>query len=209
MRTGFRNHGYYGHTFVGSRLLSLIALIAIMGLAIPFISEINQAKMIPPEQIVAALVISCFALLWVLLSFTAYDDTHIPYMATAIVDAVFLIPCIVVSVVLGGPLSQTDCSTLPEQSGNGSSISLELNSTGTSSNGTESQLSYTSFVGADQTTCHKLQWTWGLMIALCVLFVFSGVAAAFLFLGKRRNGYNGRFFGKNSARYGDRYGAPQ
>ncbi|ROW04819.1 hypothetical protein VMCG_04844 [Cytospora schulzeri] len=206
MRTGFRNHGYYGHTFVGSRLLSGIALLAIIGLVATFLSEIHHAQLIAPEQLTAALVVTCCALLWVLLSFTAYDDTHIPYLATAIVDAVFLIPCIVVVVVLGGPLSQTDCSTLSQQSGNGSSITSELSSADTSGNGT---LSYTTFVGEDQTTCYKLQATWGLMIALCILFVLSGIATAFMFLGKRRNGYNGRVFGKNTAHYGDRYGDPK
>ncbi|KUI70790.1 hypothetical protein VM1G_06496 [Cytospora mali] len=206
MRTGFRNHGYYGHTFVGSRLLSGIALLAILGLIATFISEINHAKLIAPEQLIAALIISCCALLWVLLSFTAYDDTHIPYLATAIVDAVFLIPFIAAVVVLGGPLNQTDCSTLPSQSGNGNTTTLDLSSADTSGNGT---ISYDTLVGSNQTTCYKLQATWGLIIALAILFVFSGIAAAFMFLGKRRNGYSGNVFGKNTARYGDRYGAPQ
>lgn len=203
MRTGFRNHGYYGHTFVGSRVLSAIALLAIIGLVATFISQVNHAQLVAPEQLTAALVITCCGFLWVMLSFTAYDDTHIPYLATAIVDAVFLVPCIAVVVVLGGPLSQTDCSTLPQQSGN---VTSELASANTGGNGT---LSYTTLVGEDQTTCYKLQATWGLMIALCILFVFSGIATAFMFLGKRRNGYNGRIFGKNTAQYGDRYGNPQ
>lgn len=206
MRTGFRNHGYYGHTFVGSRVLSVIALLAIISLVATFESQIHHAQLVAPAQLTAALVIGCCALLWVFLSITAYDDTHIPYLATAIVDSVFLIPCIAVVVILGGPLSQTDCSTLPKQSGNGTNITSELASANTGGNGT---ISYTTLISGDQTTCYKLQATWGLLIALSILFVFSGIATAFMFLGKRRNGYNGRVFGKKTAQYGDRYGNPQ
>ncbi|KAH8772928.1 hypothetical protein F5883DRAFT_615668, partial [Diaporthe sp. PMI_573] len=196
MRTGFRNHGYYGHTFVGARLLSAIALLAIIGLVAGFASQINKASLAPPVQLTGAIVVSAAALLWVLLSFTAYDDTHIPYMATAVVDTVFLIPFVVVVIVLGGQLSQTECSTLPE-SGNGTT--LQLDPADSAGNGT---LSYVTFVASDRMTCYKLQGTWGLSIALCILFLLSALAAAFLFMGKRKNGYKGKFFGKNSARFG-------
>lgn len=203
MRTGFRNHGYYGHTFVFSRLLSGIALLAIIGLVASFTSIINKASLAPPPQLTGALIVSAAALLWVLLSFTAYDDTHIPYLATAIVDTVFLIPYVVVVIILGGQLSKTECSTLPTDSGNGTT--LQLNPADNAGNGT---LSYITFVASDQMTCYKLQGTWGLTIALCILFTFSALAATFMFMGKRKNGYNGAFFGKNTARYGDKYGAP-
>lgn len=200
MRTGFRNHGYYGHTFVGARVLSGIALLAIIGLVATFTSQINKASLAPPVQLTGAIIVSAAALLWVLLSFTAYDDTHIPYMATAIVDTLFLIPFVVVVIVLGGQLSKTECSTLPEQSG-----TLQLDPADTAGNGT---LSFVTFAASDRMTCYKLQGTWGLSIALCILFLLSALAAAFMFMGKRKNGYKGKFFGKHSARYGDKYGAP-
>lgn len=203
MRTGFRNHGYYGHTFVGARVLSGIALLAIIGLVATFTSQINKASLAPPVQLTGAIIVSAAALLWVLLSFTAYDDTHIPYMATAIVDTLFLIPFVVVVIILGGQLSKTECSTLPEQSGNGTT--LQLDPADTAGNGT---LSFVTFVASDRMTCFKLQGTWGLSIALCILFLLSALAAAFMFMGKRKNGYKGKLFGKNSARYGDKYGAP-
>lgn len=200
MRTGFRNHGYYGHTFVGARVLSGIALLAIIGLVATFTSQINKASLAPPVQLTGAIIVSAAALLWVLLSFTAYDDTHIPYMATAIVDTLFLIPFVVVVIILGGQLSKTECSTLPEQSG-----TLQLDPSDTAGNGT---LSFLTFVASDRMTCYKLQGTWGLSIALCIFFLLSALAAAFMFMGKRKNGYKGKFFGKHSARYGDKYGAP-
>lgn len=192
MRAGFRNHGFFGYTFAGARLLSVIALLAIIGLVVGFTSQINNANLAPPAQLTGALVVSGAALLWVLLSFTAYEDTHFPYMATAIVDTVFLIPFVIVVIILSGQLSNTDCSTLPTESGDGVG------------NGTLASLA-----ASDQMTCYKVQGTWGLVIALCILFLLSALAAAFMFRSKRKNGYKGRFFGKNSARYGDRKGAPQ
>ncbi|KAL1873495.1 hypothetical protein Daus18300_003858 [Diaporthe australafricana] len=194
MRTGFRNHGYYGHTFVGSRLLSGIALLAIIGLVANFTTTINKVSLTPPLQLTGAMIVSAAALLWVLLSFTAYDDTHIPYLATAIVDSVFLIPFVVVVVILGGQLSKTECSTLPAESG-----TQQLKPADTAGNST---LSFITFIATDQMTCYKLQGTWGLTIALCILFTLSALAAAFMFMGKRKNGYKGAFFGKNTARIG-------
>lgn len=192
MRAGFRNHGFFGYTFAGARLLSVIALLAIIGLAVGFTSQINKASLAPPAQLTGAIIISGTALFWVLLSFTAYDDTHFPYMATAIVDTVLLIVFVVVVIILTGQVSKTDCSTLPTASGDGAG------------NGTLSSLAAT-----DQMTCFKLKGTWGISIAVCILFLLSALAAAFMFRSKRKNGYKGRFFGKNSARYGDRKGASQ
>lgn len=194
MRTGLRNHGFHGHVFVGSRLLLLIALFAIIGLVATFMIQINHAELTAPQQLTSTIIISCCALLWVLLSFTAYDDTHIPYISTAIIDAVFLIPFSVTAVVLGRPVSKKDCSTMPKEkeSWNATTTTLNLGSINTSGNGTVSQLSYDILVSSDQITCFKLKATWGLMIALCILFVLSAVAISFIFLRKRRNGCGGR-----------------
>lgn len=201
MRAGFRNHGFFGYAFVGARVLSSIALLAIIGLVVTFTSQISNASLAPPAQLTGAIIVSAAALLWVLLSYTAYEDTHIPYMATAIVDTLFLIPFVVVVIILSGQLSQTDCSTLPEQSGDGTTLQSD-----TAGNGT---LGFGTLVASDRMTCYKLQGTWGLSIAVCILFLLSALAAAFMFRRKRKNGYSGKFFGKNSARYGDRKGGPQ
>ncbi|ROW11872.1 hypothetical protein VPNG_05027 [Cytospora leucostoma] len=192
MRTGFRDHGFHGHAFVGSRLLSLIALFAIIGLVTTFMIESNHAELTAPQQLTSTIIISGCALLWVFLSFAAYDDTHIPYISTAIIDAVFLIPFSVAAVVLGRPVSQKDCSTLLKESGNETTTTLTLLFTNTSGNGTATQLSYDTLLGTDQITCFKLKATWGLMVALCILFVFSAFAISFIFLRKRRNGYGRR-----------------
>lgn len=188
MGAGFRNHGWYGYAFAGSRLLAAIALFGIIGLVAIFTTQITQGSVAPPPQLTAVIAVSGGALLWVLLSFTAYEDTHFPYMVTAIIDTVFLIPFAVMVIVIGGQLSEADCSTLPAQSGDG-------------------PLSYASLVASDQMNCYMVQGTWSLSIAMCALFLISAAAAAFLFLRRRKDGSSGKFFGKNSARYGGKQSA--
>ncbi len=130
---------------------------------------------------------SCLAVLWVLVSFTAYDDTHLPYVVTCTLDVLFLIPFIVIAAVLAQPLSYTTCSELPKAGGDGGANLTTILAL-PPGNDTGSQMSYGFFAGAEQGTCYELNAVWGLVIALCVLFAISAVASGFLFLGKRRAG---------------------
>lgn len=109
---------------------------------------------------------------------TAYDDTHIPYLATFAADLVFLVPFVVFAIILGQPLSVTTCSDLPV---NASHVALPISTLA------GQPVSYVVFSGAGQTTCYELMAVWGLMIALSILFAMSSISAGFLFLGKRRS----------------------
>ncbi len=128
---------------------------------------------------------SCLAVLWTIVSFTAYDDTHLPYIVTCGVDVLFLIPFIVIAAVLGQPLSYTTCSVLPK-AGDGAPASNTSALLGLGTTDTGAQMSYGFFAGAEQTLCYELNAVWGLTIALSVLFAISAVATGFLFLGQRR-----------------------
>lgn len=108
---------------------------------------------------------------------TAYDDTHIPYLVTFAVDTLFLIPFLVVAIILGQPLSITTCSDLSNETGR---VMLPVSAP------SGERVSYVVFSGAGRTTCYELMAVWGLLIALCVLFATSAIAAGFLYLGKRR-----------------------
>ncbi|KAK2069178.1 hypothetical protein P8C59_003782 [Phyllachora maydis] len=171
----YRDYGYYGCAYLGARVLQLVALISVIGLVGKFIDEIAKTKHSAPGELTGTLVVAVICALWTLLSLSAYDDTYIPYFATALVDLAIFIPLVVVAAVLGGPLSQTTCADLPASA---SAVLLPLPAA--------SPVSYLVFVGAGQTTCYELAAVWGLAIALCVLFTVSAVAAAFLWLGKRR-----------------------
>ncbi|EFX03464.1 hypothetical protein CMQ_392 [Grosmannia clavigera kw1407] len=173
---GFRDHGYYGYAFIGVRPLQIISLIVVVGMVSNFISEDSRAHISAPSQLVGTLVIACLALLWTLLSFTAYDDTHFPYVATSALDVLFMIPFIVIAAIFGGPLSSTTCSDYPTVSESSAHSFLGL----PVGNGD------ILLVGGNQSTCNQIMAVWGFVISLCVLFALSAFAAGLLFLGKRR-----------------------
>ena len=52
-----RDHGYYGYAFVGCRLVTIIALVAIIGLVSNFISIINKSKHASPGELTGTLVV--------------------------------------------------------------------------------------------------------------------------------------------------------
>lgn len=117
---------------------------------------------------------------------TAYHDTHIPYLATFAVDMLFMVPFIVFAVIIGQPLSVTTCSDLPKEA---SKVALPISSLA------GQPVSYVIFTGSGRTVCYELMAVWGLIIALCVLFAISSIAAGFLFLGKRRSNSDGSVMG--------------
>ncbi|RKU43489.1 hypothetical protein DL546_003582 [Coniochaeta pulveracea] len=174
----FKDHGYYGYAYFGARVAQGLALLPILGLVGNCLSLIARSKQDAPAELVATMVFVALSTLWVILSLTAYDDTHIPYLATTLVDTLFLIPFIVVAAIIGQPLSETTCSDLPKQSSN---IALPI------STGGGRPVSYVIFTGSGQTVCYELMAAWGFLIALCVLFAISAIAAGFLFIGKRKS----------------------
>ncbi|KAL1867933.1 hypothetical protein VTK73DRAFT_3898 [Phialemonium thermophilum] len=172
----FRDHGYYGYAYLGARAASIVSLVPVVGLVGNFLSMIAKSKHTAPGEFIVTLVMTCIALLWSLVSVTAYDDTHIPYLVTAAVDFLLLVPFIVIAVILGQPLSSTTCSALPKPNRLSSLPIPEAHRVG-----------YPTFVAAaGRPACYELMAAWGLAIALCVLFTISAVAATFLFVGKRR-----------------------
>ncbi|KAB5549625.1 hypothetical protein GE09DRAFT_1241285 [Coniochaeta sp. 2T2.1] len=189
----FKDHGYYGYAYIGARITQAITLLPIIGLVGNLLSLAAKSRHSPPSELTATIVFSSISLLWILLSITAYHDTHIPYLATLAVDSLFLLPFMVIAIVLGQPLSLTTCSDLPSNST--SHVALPISSL------PGKPVSYVVFSGgAGQTTCYELMAVWGLVIALCCLFAISAIAAGFLFLGKRRgkrSGSQGSYLGSD------------
>lgn len=177
-----RDHGYYGYAFVGARPCQIIALAALVGLAGHFVAQDIHAHLAVPGAVTGTIVTASTALLWTLISVTAYDDEHIPYAVTAVLDILFLVPLIVVGVVLGRPLAGFSCSVLPKASVENANdlLAIALSPSASSS-------SYILFVGDNQTTCYEIMAAWGLILALCVLFALTGLVTGLLFLGKRRS----------------------
>ncbi|CAK7245161.1 MAG: hypothetical protein STHCBS139747_006730 [Sporothrix thermara] len=176
-----RDLGYYGYTLLAVRPLQTIAIAAVVGMTASFVSQDAHAHLAAPSQVVGTLVISSIALLWTLLSATAHVDAYIPYWITACLDLLFTVPFIVGAAVLGGPLGGFSCSVLPNTS-NSDLLAIQ-----TKAATATSPAAYILFVGDNQATCYQIMAVWGLAIALCVMFVVTGLAAMLLFLGRRRS----------------------
>lgn len=94
-----------------------------------------------------------------------------------------MIATIVVAVTIGRPLSMLTCEALPKSS-NALVAAANVASYGTSAAPTQTigyrdvitkTINYFAFVAVDQPHCYEIKAVWGLSIALCVLFAFSGL----------------------------------
>ena len=99
-------------------------------------------------------------------------DHLLPFLVSTALDSLLLIAVIVVAVTVGKPLSYLNCAALPS-SGATSSF---LDSVGQNM----SKVNYWIWAGASKTTCFEMKAIWGLSIALCILFAFSGVVSVCL-----------------------------
>ncbi|TEA20700.1 hypothetical protein C8034_v008130 [Colletotrichum sidae] len=165
--------GALGHTFTAMRAMQFISLVAVIGMTANFISEINDADAAPPAILVGTLVISCIATLYIAISYILYYDSMLPLLVATAADSALLIAVIVVACLLGKPLSYLSCAALPSS---GSTASFMNSVTANIDPG--SALEYFVWVGAGQKTCYAIKAVWGLSIALCVLFAFSAITAA-------------------------------
>lgn len=57
---GFRDHGYYGYAFIGTRPMQIISLIVVVGMVGNFISEDSHVHVSASGQLIGTLVIVCF-----------------------------------------------------------------------------------------------------------------------------------------------------
>ncbi|KJR87205.1 uncharacterized protein SPSK_01544 [Sporothrix schenckii 1099-18] len=176
-----RDHGYYGYAFVGARPCQIAALAALVGLAGHFVAQDMHAHLAVPGAVTGTIVTASLALLWTLVSATAYDDAHMPYLVTTSLDVLFLIPLVVVGVVLGRPLAGFSCAVLAMPSPDNANDLLAISLTPSSP-----ASSYILFVGDNQTTCYEIKAAWGLVLALCVLFAMTSLVTVLQFSGKRR-----------------------
>lgn len=89
-------------------------------------------------------------------------------------DALVLIMVIVVAVLVGKPVSYLKCQSYPTSGNTANFInSLFHNVKNTKSNVFE-------WVDPDKTACFEVKATWGLTIALCILFAFSSIVSVCL-----------------------------
>ncbi|KAK3335935.1 hypothetical protein B0T19DRAFT_436752 [Cercophora scortea] len=160
-----------GLAIVVTRIATIIALVAAMGLAAYLASVTSDSQQSLPVVLITILVVTPVAILWTALSWNGYSKKYLPQGTAWALDFIFLVPFASITVLLGLPLSTGRCSDIPPT---GSFVLIVPPGT---SFGT------LSFPGMGQAACNRLLALWGLLAAVCVLFVISALLTSFQQLG--------------------------
>ena len=178
------NAGALGGTFKLVRLLQVVSLIAIIGMASNFIAEMVSNNNQPSNVLVGTLSIvsslmllvtwgpwltsciqMCIAVLYCVITFILFIDNMLPHVINTGIDGLLLVALIVIAVVVGKPLSYLNCRVVGSSSVAESAYQL----------GTEFKASlqnkggdvvYSNWIGASKSTCYEMKAIWGLSIAL-------------------------------------------
>jgi hypothetical protein len=93
-------------------------------------------------------------------------DNVLPYLIGTGIDAAFLIALVVVSVVVGKPVSYLDCTVLDDMSKATSSSYDFTSALGSSLTNNNGRIDYSKWIGTSQATCLEIKSIWGLSMAL-------------------------------------------
>lgn len=107
----------------------------------------------------------CIAVLYCAITVILFLDDILPFLISSIVDGLFLIALMVVSVIVGKPLSYLNCQVLGEISSAASSA-YGFTAALESSLQKEGSIVYNDWIGTSKATCFEMKSTWGLSIAL-------------------------------------------
>ncbi|KAK3306048.1 uncharacterized protein B0T15DRAFT_503053 [Chaetomium strumarium] len=178
--------GAMGVTFSIMRACQFASLIAVIGLCANFINEVAAAEHNPPSELIGTLTVAVTAVVYVVITYILYYDSMLPLLLTGILDGLLLIASIVVASLVGKPLSMLNCKVLPVSSNFTSTAFFASVGYPVRTSIITRTLSYLTFVTLDQPTCYEIKAVWGLSIALCVLFAFSGLVCVGLWHRIRR-----------------------
>ncbi|MCJ1429582.1 hypothetical protein MMC29_007497, partial [Sticta canariensis] len=159
------HYGVVGGTFKIVRVLQAVSLIAIIGMAANFISEMVQNNNTPSDVVVGTLSVTCIAVIYCAITYILFIDSSLPFLITTGMDGMLLIALIVVAVVVGKPLSYVNCQIIGTSSvaESAAQLSNELQK-GWDNHG--EKVTYSNWIGAKKSTCLEMKAIWGLSIAL-------------------------------------------
>ena len=116
-------------------------------------------------------------IIYCIITWILYLDDILPFLATAIMDTMCLVAVIVVSVVVGKPLSYLKCGDI----GNIATISSKTSAYAYTRNldSLVNQISgkvvkYVNWIAVSKTVCLEMKAIWGLTIALWLVFPWRG-----------------------------------
>ncbi|KAK3694503.1 hypothetical protein B0T22DRAFT_72741 [Podospora appendiculata] len=168
--------GFYGPAIVVTHIAAIVALVAAMGLAAYLASVTSGSQRSLPVILVSILVVTPVAILWTALSWNGYSKKYLPEGTAWALDFIFLVPFASITILLWLPLSTGRCSDIPPT---GSFVLIVPPGT---------SFGVLSFPNMGQAACNKLLALWGLLAAVCVLFVTSALLTSLQQLGNRATG---------------------
>ena len=105
-------------------------------------------------------------MLYCAITFILYLDNLLPLLISTVIDSMFLISLIVVSVVVGKPVSYLNCNVLGDISQTTSSAYDFTSALGSSVTNNGGRIDYTKWIGTSKATCLEIKSIWGLSMAL-------------------------------------------
>lgn len=180
-------NGALGSTFKIVRIMQAISLVAIIGMAAYFVSQMVSHNNAPSDVLVGTLSVvslpsvarsisvdaqadschtkTCIAVLYCAITYILYLDNLLPFLITTGMDGMLLIALAVVAIVVGKPLSYLNCQVIGSSSVSESTyqLGLELKK---SFNKEGTKVQYGNWIGASKFTCYEMKAIWGLSIAL-------------------------------------------
>ncbi|RAL04289.1 uncharacterized protein BO80DRAFT_422135 [Aspergillus ibericus CBS 121593] len=177
--------GLLGATFLCARIIQLCSLIAIIGLTANFIAEIVSNSASPPAIFIGTITVTSIAVIYAFITTILFVDNILPFLATAILDTLILIAVIVVSVIIGKPLSYLQCNKIEDVTGDGSSAYTFATHLGSYLDDLSGSVDYTSWIGGTKAVCLEAKSIWGLCIAMCIMFFISGICGLVLWRQKK------------------------
>ncbi|PYH94156.1 hypothetical protein BO71DRAFT_399107 [Aspergillus ellipticus CBS 707.79] len=159
--------GLLGATFLIARVIQLCCLITIIGLTANFIAEIVSNNASPPGIFIGTITVTSISVIYAFITSILFLDNILPFLATTILDTLILIAVIVVSVIIGKPLSYLQCNNIENVAGDGSSsaytFAAHLSSYVDHLGG---KIDYQDWIGATKTVCLEAKSIWGLCLSL-------------------------------------------
>jgi len=176
-------------TFLCVRVMQVVSLIIILGLAGNSINQMAMQNFDPSREIVGTISIASIVTLYTLVSIAFYwSVANLGLFVMAAADALILVAFIVVSVVVGKPVSHVNCYNLslagPRVGMNLVDILAQVATTGSGN------MPLGVWNSVSKANCFETKAIWGMAIALTVLYTTSMVLLPTLhFKNKKAGGY--------------------
>jgi hypothetical protein len=108
----------------------------------------------------------CVALLYCAITFILFLDNLLPCLIITGIDAAYLVALVVVSVIVGRPVSYLNCSVLDNMANTSSSAYDFTSALGSSLSNNGGSIDYSRWIGTSKATCLEIKSIWGLSMAL-------------------------------------------